>query len=429
MNWLRSLFRRRATSVSVNVVFTPSGPAQRLFVARAVEARRLTNQLRTTGKQIVVYGESGAGKSSLTERVLVEARRAHVITRCTAKTTYDDLLRSGFDLAQAFFLAESERTSAYSSHSSGALGIGDTSITVGSSSSESDASLQRRVVDVQLNEGNLATAFKRKSLTWVIEDFHKVDGEVRAAFAELLKVFSDTNDPNTTVIVLGARENAEEVVTLPNANLRDRVASIELRPLDDSELTEILNAGGKMLNVDFSRVSNQIVRASAGVASVTHGLAKACMDELELTETSPEPVVVSPETLRKAAEEYVQTSAVHVRAQFTLALTSEGTRARRFENYPKIVHALATFPEHGATYAELLARIRQKFYADYPPGNLSQYLVFLSEERRGEVVRKTSDGLYRFSTPLHLTYARLHFGLHQEDDLFALGVSHLLPTP
>lgn len=428
ISWLRTIFQRRPASVAVNVVFTPSGPAKRLFVARAIEAKRLRNQLRATGKQIVVYGESGAGKSSLTERVLADCQRAYVTTRCTATTTYDDLLHSGFDLAKAYFVAESERTVGESSRAGASIGGRRASMNANAEHSETDSSIHRRIVDVQLNEGNLAAVFKDRSLTWVVEDFHKVGSEARRSFAELLKIFSDTNAPDTAIIVLGARENAEEVVTLPDANVRDRVASIELRPLDNDELAEILTVGGRLLNVDFSRVSRQIVQASAGVASVTHGLAKACLDELDLTETSATPIVVSPETLSRAADEYVQTSAVHVRAQFTRALTSDGTRARRFANYPTIVHALATFPEHGATYPELLATIQQNFYSDYPPGNLSQYLGFLSEERRGEIIRKTSDGRFRFSTPLHLTYAKLRFGLHQDDDLFSRSVSQLLPA-
>lgn len=424
MNWLRKLFSRRAIGIPVNEVFTPGRPAQRLFVARSVEERRLTNQLRSTGTQIVIFGESGAGKSSLAERVLKKLGQEYAITRCTASTTYEELLASGFDRAQAKVTTETTQKSELKSASSSKMAVNGVGIGVEVEGTTSSGLVQRSAVDYQINEGNLADAFKMSALVWVVEDFHKVSDDVRRSFAELMKVFSDSQ---ATVVILGARENADEVVTFPDANLRHRVAAIELRPLADEELGELLDAGGDFLNIDFSNVRRTIVLASAGVASTAHGLAKACLDDLQIHSTSDDRKVITPAVLSRAANEYVETLGGHIRERFSKAITQVGTKKRKFKNYLVVVHALATFEQHGATHAELLERIRALFHPDYPAGNLSQYLIRLGEEVRGEVIRKSSDGKFRFDTPLHLTYARIYFEVNDHDDIFAASLSSAVP--
>ena len=47
-------------------IFTPSSPAIQNFVERETSVNnQITDALRTTGKQIVVYGHSGSGKTTL----------------------------------------------------------------------------------------------------------------------------------------------------------------------------------------------------------------------------------------------------------------------------------------------------------------------------------------------------------------------------
>ncbi len=48
----------------VTDVFTPATPARVTFVERDAINEKLVNALNTPGKQIVVYGHSGNGKST-----------------------------------------------------------------------------------------------------------------------------------------------------------------------------------------------------------------------------------------------------------------------------------------------------------------------------------------------------------------------------
>lgn len=77
--------------VRVAEVFTPSVPAGRGFVGREVEMKDLrTKGLRGPGTQIVVWGESGAGKSSLINKALLDEGLTAVKTSCTPDSTYSE---------------------------------------------------------------------------------------------------------------------------------------------------------------------------------------------------------------------------------------------------------------------------------------------------------------------------------------------------
>ncbi len=51
-------------------VFTPSQPASFTFIERQSVIKRLDRELKTPGKQIIIYGHSGSGKTTLIKRIL-----------------------------------------------------------------------------------------------------------------------------------------------------------------------------------------------------------------------------------------------------------------------------------------------------------------------------------------------------------------------
>lgn len=59
--------------------------------------------------------------------------------------------------------------------------------------------------------------------------------------------------------------------------------------------------------------------------------------------------------------------------------------------------------------------------ADYPPGNLTTYLRKLQTEERRALIRKTSEGLFRYNRPLQHAYAILRFKLpmNAEEEFWA----------
>ncbi|MEV8172674.1 ATP-binding protein [Microbacterium sp. NPDC077486] len=442
MSWFKNLFSRgpetqereaeapvsaspRRQSYSLGEVFTPGQPADKGFVSRPQQEADLQNILVERGTQILVWGESGAGKSSLVRNVLKNVGQASITTRCEATTTYEQVLSSAFDRMNA--MAESGRSNQDNQTVSASTDIGGpvspVTLQAGVSTEVGSTTDYARVVPAQLTSEALAVRLGAKGLVWVIEDFHKVSPETRTRLADAMKVFSDesANFPQLRMIVLGVAETAGEILRAPS-NMGGRLADIPIPPLDDDELGLLLDKGNDLLNVDFGAVRNRIIKHSVGVASITHALARECCTAVGVLETSRKRMYVTVDALEIAKSAYSRTRGGNMKEDFDVAL--EVTQTRKYHNYAIILRAVAALPERGATHAQILAKIREDL-PDYPAGNLTTYLRKLQSEERKALIRKTSEGLFRYNRPLQHAYAILRFKLpiSAEEEFWATDLS------
>ncbi|ATN06575.1 hypothetical protein CRN76_14760 [Chryseobacterium indologenes] len=78
-------------------VFTPTQPAISSFVERAPKVNNtLVDALMTPGKQIVLYGHSGCGKTTLLTNKINETYSKHYITRCMESMSFENIIMDGF---------------------------------------------------------------------------------------------------------------------------------------------------------------------------------------------------------------------------------------------------------------------------------------------------------------------------------------------
>ena len=90
----------------VRDVFTPSTPARLTFVERESVNHRLVNALQTPGKQIVVYGHSGCGKTTLLVNKLHQLYENHITSRCMIGMSIDQIILDAFDQLDPFYTTE-----------------------------------------------------------------------------------------------------------------------------------------------------------------------------------------------------------------------------------------------------------------------------------------------------------------------------------
>jgi hypothetical protein len=385
--------------LKVTEVFTPSVPAELGFVGRALEMKDLRKKgLNVPGTQVVVWGESGAGKSSLVNRVLEDAGRTAVKTACTPDSTYEAILAAAFAGTGAFYVAESTDKTEMTASVSSTVGSDLIGAKVSGTMSAGESGEVTRVpITVpQLSPQRLLLELGARDLSWVIEDFHKVEKPVRESIAHALKVFSDDGGkyPKTTVIVLGVSESLEELVAEPT-NVGKRLIDVQVPPLAASELGKILDIGERLLNLDFSTVRARL-------------LALACCDERDVEESSPDVVRFTENDFENAVAGYARTRSSTLQGRFRKALLVH--RQRQWANTEIILRALAQLPEDGGGVGEIMGVIRRD-HPTYPASNLTQYLRELQTDSRGALVRKTSSNKYRFDEPLQHAYAKSIFGL------------------
>lgn len=353
-----------------NEVFTPTTPAGAGYVARDKEADDLRAALGTVGTQIVLYGESGAGKSTLAAYTLHEIGRDFITTRCTSRSDYTWILTSAFDQLGGFSTRErssGKRSELSATASAGVNGFTPAKLEGGAKVERSTSGTDVRIVDPQRTEESLVKALVAKDLTWLIEDVHKVSPEVKEQLADALKVFSDFGHPKTAAVLLGASETASALIKAP-ADMKKRLSRIAVPTMTDEQLGEIIDHGGRLLNVDFSEVRDSIIRRSVGVASVTHALALRCLQAMKVDSGGENFVKVTVAGLVEAERAYARTMQGDTKEAFEKALYLR--RERKYNNCALILEALAALPATGGSHADLLNKIHRTKH-EYPASNLS----------------------------------------------------------
>lgn len=409
-------------------VFTPTRPARIAFVERESVNDKLVNSLSTPGKQIVVYGHSGTGKTTLLVNKMTQLYERHITTRCMKGLTFDQLILDAFDQLEPFYC--SERTKAVKS----TTGV-DLSATyhalqakISAQSAAESGEKQLRILPPQLTPQALGKLLGAQKACWVLEDFHKIGEAEKDKLSQLMKVFMDLSDeyPDLKIIALGAVDTARQVVDY-DREMRNRVAEIHVTLMTEQETSAIIEKGEGALNIEFSpAIKRVIARHSNGLASVCHHLCLNMCNAAGITETVDGPKYkLTKEHLEQAVRTYVDEASDSIKSAFDKALKQR--RKTQYANAEIILRSLSSLGEPGAARADILKKIRL-LEPKYPEPNLKYMLQKLCTLEYGAIVRFDSNsGLYSFSEPIYRAYALAQFqppasrqGVHVALDLEAL---------
>lgn len=407
--------------VSTHDVFTPTKPARIAFVERDQINDKLVNSLRTPGKQIVVYGHSGTGKTTLLVNKLTQLYEHHITTRCMKGLKFEQLVLDAFDQLAPFYKAEYVRNK--KTEIGGEIAASYSAIQAKLSATLSTDSVERdsRILPPQLTPQALGKFLGAQHACWVLEDFHKIDPSEKEKLSQLMKVFMDLSDDfsDLKIIALGAVDTARQVVDY-DREMRNRVAEIQVPLMTEDEIAAIIEKGEAALNVKFNpNIKKLVTRHSNGLASVCHHLClNMCLAADVTTAVQGEPLLLTSGHCDRAVATYVDEASDSIKGAFDKAL-----RQRRKTQYPNaalILEALCRLKEGGAARSEIYYRIRKR-EPKYPEANLKYLLPKMTTAEYGGVLRYDSNsGLYSFSEPIYRAYAIAQFA--REDELNINGL-------
>ena len=390
-------------------VFTPTTPARLTFVERAEVNESLVDALFTPGRQIIVYGPTGCGKTTLLENKLFQTYPSHLVTRCTAASTFDQIILSAFDQLNPFYVASTNRKSGSSVSAGLSADFGLIRSHIQSETSRNRDTASIRALPLQLTPERLATFVGAADRCWVIEDFHKVPPDDKTKVAQMLKVFMDAANeyPRVKIIAIGAVDAARQVIAY-EPEMQNRIAEIGVPLMTESQIAQIVSKGQDLLNFVLEpSVAKAIAAYSSGLGSVCHQLCLNICFAAGISETCSSQFKIDRSHMEKALDRYLLDSSDTLKAAFDKALRR--TRTREFDNCRLILNALATYESSGATHNQLLSEIR-KTQPKYPASNLTIYLKQLQESDRANLVRfDPNSGHYSFSNPLYHAYAKCLF--------------------
>lgn len=399
---ITSLFKKHPI-YELKEVFTPTSSADISYISRSSVEKKLKKALDIPRKQIVIYGHSGSGKTTILNHIIKEQNLKAITSRCTNNSTIDTIILDAFDSLNPYYTESTNiscKESLTSSIASEYLGIKSS---ISSTSENSIGEIQKRILPPQLTIQRLCNFIGSAKALWIIEDFHKIPEIEKSKISQMMKLFMDkaTDYPDSKIIVLGAADNGYEVVQ-HDTELNNRISEIEVPLLTTQEIVQIIEKGATALNIDISNeTATEIAKYANCLATVAHQLAYNLCFNNNISKTQRKLVTIPNSELTQAVADFTSEKQDTYKNLY-MKITQQ--REGKYQNVSIILSALCKMDDNVTQHA-LLTKI-QESTPSYPPGNLSTYLKQLYSPEREEVLRNNA-GRISFSEPFFKSYIRM----------------------
>lgn len=378
------------------------------------------------GNEVIVYGSSKQGKTSLILRHLGEDQ--YVKVECSPQTQPIDIYKSILRQLNIHYVESetSERGSEHGGKISAGFKIkipftGDTSV----NAEVADKASENNSTTTSYIEYNLALAQDVSELLKsheiskyvVLENFHYLSLDVQEALAYDLRTFQDHH---IVFVILGIWREANRLIQF-NGDLLDRVTEVPVEPWEEDDFYRVILKGSELLNVDFSVVKNRLVSDSFDSVGVVQEICKLCCVNAGVSSTVKDTVFIKHEHLDAALAQKANDYGVrHIRnfesfVDIRVRTSSQsGKPSLAFPYYFIKLLLTQDFNEiqKGLSRATLLEEIRNIHHRsdDVRSGDLGQFLhnitqhqinkkiqpPFVDYDRAGKLMKIIDSSLYFF---------------------------------
>lgn len=365
-------------------VFRPGTPIDKfsLFAGRQNQVEEIVHAINQTGQHVVIFGERGVGKTSLT-KVLVELLMEAGIdvispesVNCDTTDTFPTIWNKVFRELMAM-LKVRNRESAFQIHLD-----------------------QSEVYSDTPSDVRYALGLLPNPTVIVIDEFDRIaDEETTTTFADLIKDLSDHSTPSTLLLV-GVADSVDELIR-EHRSVERALIQVHLPRMSAVELREVLSKGIAELGMTFiNEAANQIVQLSAGLPHYTHTLALYATEHAIENERNDVIALDVSEAIKKTVD----------KPGSLLSAYETATQSSRKTLYEQVLLACAMAPKSdlgffsAASVKTPLERILGKQY-DIP--TFAAHLDAFCSDARGHVLSKTGGPRqyrFRFVNPLLQPY-------------------------
>lgn len=393
------------TNYYVHDVFTPSSPARVNFVERSAINRRIVRALKTKGKQVVIYGHSGSGKTTLLENKLLQVYEKHIKTNCMKGMSFESVLLDAFDQLESFYVDEKVVSGKISIDAGVKANFQLIKTHLTAKREDAKQAKSKRILPPQLTGPNLAKMIGEAGYCWVLEDFHKIEGEEKKKLSQLMKVFMDLSDtyPELKIVAVGAVNTARQVVQF-DSEMRRRLTEIHVPLMTDIEINKIVENGCELLQVKIdSTLVDDISHHSNGVASICHQLCALMCEELDIFNSMSEfdDISFDYSNLTYAISEYLELESDTIKRAFDNAL--------KLKDSDDIIYALSEVDQVGSKVDQIHEALKARELR-YSEKQIITILEKLLSEKYGELVKYDEDShKYSFSDPFYRTFSLAYF--------------------
>jgi len=368
---------------------------------------RVEAVLGQRGRQVVLFGETGVGKTSLVRYLCRQRRIAYERVECgdTFEATMRDLLAKVLKREE---VEQVLRVSGETELEASLWKLLAARVKIGGEREVRTAKLPRSLGGLVAE----AMAMSGKRVIF-LDNFENVLGkdheaETKSRITELLKLLSDRSgdtDTDVKMVVAGIPSASEELIALDDAAAR-RTAQIEVPRMPAEELDKILESGGKKLDLEFEGFArDQIVQYSDGFPYYTHLYGLHCAKRAIKDGNAR----VTIEHFERSLDEILADCDLALRRTYDRAAETTGdVRVRK-----TVMEAMANVNDLEIPFR----KIREEFLLLHPNRYKSvDQLNFISPSiaqlKEMDVLTdsglpKSPNNLYRFRNPLMRGYVRL----------------------
>jgi hypothetical protein len=276
-------------------------------------------------KQIIIYGSSKQGKTSLIKRHLDPSHITMV--ECSPSTELIDVYSAILRQCGVQILTESSQEQTRTGEVGGSFKakvkipflVEAEAGATGTGSSETTRTEEYKTIEYNLRLAqDIAEILKsvKFSKYVILENFHYLPEEVQRRFAFDLRIFQDLD---IRFIVLGIWRERNRLTQF-NGDLQDRIVEVAVEPWHKDDLYKVIEKGSNLLNVDFSDLSNVMTESSFDSIGVLQELCKESCLSANVTETAIQKIKITNEHLQMAIKRKLEDySGRHLRAFETFA--------------------------------------------------------------------------------------------------------------
>lgn len=350
--------------------FSPSAPIEgRAFAGRESQVADVMNACVQRGQHVVIFGERGAGKTSLANTIH-KALRSKFITpacgtiNCDQTTTFASLWRT--------MLSEIPI-----SRNSPAIGFK-------AGADRTEGTFAQRLPEDVTPDSVRAVLQNRGKLLFIIDEIDRIkDKATTTLLADTIKNLSD-HAVDTTLILVGVAESVETLIA-EHESVQRALIQVHLPRMSQTEIDKIIDDGLAAVGMTIEQnAKRRIYKLSQGLPHYAHllgmhsALAATAHDRLNITLDDAH------EALRKTLKNAPQSIALeYERATMSAGETLHGKVL--------LACALAKTDEHGyftgSDVQMLLSTLTKK---DYMVSVFSQHLNAFCESHHGLVLHRTS---------------------------------------
>ncbi len=352
------------------------------FVGRETERDRVTEAVFEPGLQVIVFGERGAGKTSLANVATAATKFERVQIFCEQKASFTQICRD-------ILLKYSEINPSVIKYNA----ISDTIEADGIIISANDLT------------GNLLLRVlpKNKPLCIILDELDRIENkQVIADLSELAKNIS-TYSTNLTMIFVGVAATADGLLTGHISNFRN-LRQVPVDRMSDKELREVIKRGETILQMEFQpNVIDEILQLCDQFPYYVHLLATNSAKSALL------------QRKQKITEEDLAVGIAQAAADADQSLRDDYEHStlsiQRSQIYRRILWSMATLPGAAQTIRTITEGTNEIAKAEGAASvtvqSVGQALVTLTKEGKKNMLVSRTQGFYTFSNPLMKGYVRL----------------------